>query len=243
MSNKKVCLLTATKNRHKCIERIVRFVLNQTSNDYVHLIYNNSSIPLRLSKELPEDKFILVNNHISLRTGEPYKNLGEIYTDAITFVPEGVNVINFMDDDDIYFPDHVEEGIKGLIRGEKLAYKPQKSYYRYLHEGGLVENTMEPSIFVDFEHVKKYGFSEETTAQHHQWLNPLVNSHQIYVDPDGKPTFLYDWSQEISTYKTSGDPSNPENFHNYELRSNDVGDGIITPVSVSWAEHYYNTKK
>lgn len=34
----KVCLITATKNRHKQLERVVRFVLDQTSDNWTHLI-------------------------------------------------------------------------------------------------------------------------------------------------------------------------------------------------------------
>ena len=235
----KVCLLTATKNRHQQLERVVRFVLNQTSGDWVHLIYNNSCKPLKLDRELENGKFILVNNCISSSSGGTYKTLGEIYNDAIKHVPEDCDVINFMDDDDIFFPDHVEEGLKGLERGGKTAYKPQKSWYRYLTELSLAENTLEPSIFVKIDHIKKFGFSNETTAQHLQWVNPLVYGNDIFVDPKGKPTYLCDWSQEISTFKTSGDPNNPHNFSNYEAWSRDEGDGIITPCSESWAEHYY----
>jgi hypothetical protein len=235
----KVCLITATKNRHTQLERIVRFVLNQTSQNWTHLIYNNSPISQRLNKNLPEDKFVLVNNHIKLGTTENYKTLGEIYTDALKFVPEDCDVINFMDDDDIFFPDHVEEGLKGLEKGGKAAYKPKKSWYRYLNDLSLAENTLEPSIFVRKDWIQTYGFSPETTAQHLQWVKPLIQKNEIFVDEIGKPTYLCDWSQEIGTFKTSGDPHNPHNFQNYEQWSKDSGDRIITPCSNSWAEHYY----
>jgi len=235
----KVCLVTATKNRHSHLERLVRFTLNQTSNEYTHLIFNNSEIPLRLNKSLPVDKFILVNHPISDATGSSYTTLGEIYTDAIKHIPGDCDVINFMDDDDVFFNNHVEEGIKGLIKGGLIAYKPEKSWYKQGKlKAVLVNNTMEPSIFVRTEHVKQYGFSLETTAQHLQWINPLVYERQIFSDKDGKPTYICDWSQEIPTYKTSGNPSNPNNFENYSLSSKDIGDGVITPISESWAKHY-----
>ena len=236
----KVCLITATKDRHRHLERVVRFALNQTYDNWVHLIYNNSKLPLRLNSNLPEGKFLLINKSLSLRTGKPYDNLGDIYSDIMTFVPEDVDVINFMDDDDVFLPNHVEEGVKGLIRGGLTAYKPRKSWYKHAKEKAvLAENTLEPSIFVKVEHVKQYGFSPETTAQHLQWVNPLVYEKQIFVDSDGPATYICDWSQEIPTFKTSGDPHNPNNFLNYEHWSQDKGDGIITPCSDSWANHYY----
>src|SRR6188472_2538309 len=126
----KVCLLTCTKNRNKHIKRLVRFVLDQTYTDFVHLIYNNSPIELRLNANLPKDKFILVNNHLSLITKKPYTTLGEIYNDAIKFIPEDAHLVTFTDDDDIYLENHVEEGVKGYLRGGVKAYKPRRSYYK-----------------------------------------------------------------------------------------------------------------
>lgn len=235
-----VCLVTCTKNRHRHLERVVRFVLNQTySGKLYHLIYNNSEIPLELDDKLDVNKFLLVNNHLSYSTGKPYVTLGEIYNDAITHIPEDTDIVNMMDDDDIYLPDHVEEGVKGILRHGKLAYKPKKSWYRHLKSISLQENTLEPSIFVDFNHLKQYGFSLETTAQHLQWIDPLITSNQIIADPDGKPTYICDWSQDIPTFKTSGNPNNPQNFKNYSDWSKDKGDGIITPCTNGWAEHYY----
>jgi hypothetical protein len=159
------------------------------------------------------------------------------------FVPADTEVINFMDDDDVFFPNHVEEGVKGLIKGGKIAYKPQKSYYRQRgNRISLVENVMEPSVFVKAEHVRQAGFGLETTAQHHQWLMPLAYKGEVYVDPEGKPTYICDWGQDIPTFKTSGDPNHPENFLNYEKHSTDKGDGIITPCSENLANRYYRLK-
>lgn len=235
----KVCLVTATKRRHRQLERLVRFVINQTSDDWTHLIYNNAPESLRLNANLPTDKFILINSPINVTTHKPYTNLGDIYTDAIKYIPEDCDVVNFMDDDDVFFPNHVEEGLKGLIRGGVKAYKPKKSWYKNLRDIHLVENILEPSIFVMKSHILEHGFSSETTAQHLKWLNPLISDNQIYADPDGPPTYICDWGQEIRTFKTSGDPNNPKNFDNYSNHSQDCGDGIITPLSQSWAEHYY----
>lgn len=236
----KVCLITATKNRHRQLERLVRFVLNQTVDNYVHLIFNNSSFPLRLNSNLPAEKFILINSSVNSITKTHYQTLGEIYNDAMQYIPDDCDVVNHMDDDDIFLPNHVEEGIKGLERGGLKAYKPKKSYYRHLKNAAiLAENTLEPSIFVDAKHLKEHGYGIESVAQHHKWLNPLVYGKEIFVDPEGVPTYVCDWSQEIGTFKTSGDPHNPNNFRNYDEWSKDVGDGIITPCSQSWADHYY----
>lgn len=234
----KVCLITATKNRHKQLERVVRFSLDQTYNNWVHLIYNNADNIQVLDDSLPKDKFILINNYICTKTKSPYKTLGDIYNDILQYIPDDVDIINFMDDDDVFLQNHVEEGVKGLQRGKLLAYKPKRSWFRFGKQITLAENTLEPSIFVTKDHILKYGFSSETTAQHLQWVNPLVYEKKIYVDPDGPPTYICDWSQEIPTFKTSGNPNNPDNFMNYSNASQDKGDGIITPCNESWANHY-----
>lgn len=238
----KVCLITATKNRHKHLERVVRFVLDQTYNNYVHLIYNNATAPLRLNDNLPKNKFLLINKNLCDKDHKPYTTLGDIYNDILKFIPEDVDVINFMDDDDVFLENHVEEGIKGLERGGLLAYKPKMSWFRHGKQLSLVENTLEPSIFVKKDHILRYGFSPETTAQHLQWVNPLVYEKQIFVDPKGPATYICDWSHEIPTFKTSGDPNNPNNFHNYANWSQDRGDGIITPCNRSWGNHYRHIK-
>lgn len=236
----KVALITATKDRHTQLERVVRFALDQTYINYVHIIYNNSKSDLRLNSNLPPDKFILINKFLSKRTGKLYETLGDIYNDAMLFVPSDIDVINFMDDDDIFLPSHIEEGVKGIIKGEKLAYKPKKSWYKHGKNAPvLVENILEPSIFVKKSHIDKHGFSIETSAQHLNWINPLLQQNEIFVDKDGVPTYVCDWSQEIPTFKTSGNAGDPNNFKNYEKWSRDVGDGIITPCSTKLAEKYY----
>lgn len=239
----KVCVITATKNRHTALERSIKFFLEQTYSNSVQLIYNNSCNQLQLDNSVPKDRVILVNNCKDLDTNLSYTNLGDIYKDAIKYVPEDTDIVSFWDDDDIFLRNHIEEGVKGLLESGKKAYKPQKSYYRGHHKIVLVENTLEPSIFVKFEHIKKYGFSKDTTAQHLQWVNPLVYNGEIFVNPEGIPTLCYNWGDNFPTFKTSGDPNNPENFNNYEKFSKDVGDGIITPVSNDEVEKYYNQIK
>lgn len=235
----KVTAITATAGRHMCIERSIRLFLDQTYENAVQLIYNNSEVDQVLDEDIPNGKIILVNNGRDLETKDKYQSLGAIYRDSLKFVPEGTDIITFWDDDDQFLPTHIEEGVKGYLRGGKSAYKPKFSWYK--HRGGFdkMENNLEPSIFVSYEHIKKYGFSDKTTEQHLHWLEPLIAANDIYVDPDGPSTLIYDWSQEIPTFKTSGDFHNPNNFNNYRRNSQDHGDGIITPISKYEAATYY----
>lgn len=245
----KVCAIMATCGRHKLAERSLRFFLDQDYTDkHVLLIYNNSNVEqatfVAKDEVDPNKDIILINNNISSRTGQPYANLGDIYTDALKYVPEDTDVIIHWDDDDIFLPNHIAEGVEGLLLAHvdgEVAYKPAKSYYR--HPGGiqLMSNTLEPSIFVDAAHIRQYGYSTTTTDQHLQWVNPLVYEKKIFVDEDGKPTLIYNWGDtDIPTFKTSGNAGHPNNFKNYRDFSRDHGDLVLIPWSKESVQKYYD---
>lgn len=245
----KVCAIMATCGRHKLAERSLRFFLDQDYTDkHVLLIYNNSNVEqttfVAKNEVDPYKDIILINNNISSRTGQPYQNLGDIYTDALTHVPEDTDVIIHWDDDDIFLPNHISEGVEGLICAQliqKKAYKPAKSYYR--HPGGiqLMSNTLEPSIFTEADHIRKYGYSTTTTDQHLQWVNPLVYGNMILVDDNGKSTLIYNWGDtDIPTFKTSGNAGHPNNFKNYRDFSRDHGDQVLIPWSKENVQKYYD---
>lgn len=239
--------LTATCGRHTLLERSLRFFIDQDySMDHTLLIYNNSDIPLSLSDiELPDNKhIILYNNHIDTQTGIRYSTLGGIYNDIINLVPPECDIICHTDDDDIFLPNHISEGMKGLRASGKIAYKPEKSYYR--HPGGmeLMGNNLEPSVFVRASHIREHGYSLTTTEQHMAWFNPLLSEGKMFVDPKGTPTLIYNWGDtDIPTFKTSGDMHNPRNFENYRAYSRDHGDRVLTPWSREDVQKYYDLVK
>jgi hypothetical protein len=166
----------------------------------------------------------------------------------LTLVPDSVDIVCFWDDDDIFLPDHINEGVKGLSRAcviseeeikfNHVAYKPKYSYYRHAQGINIVENTLEPSIFVQNHFLKAHGFHLTTSNQHLKWVEALGN--KLYVDGKGKPTLVYNWGDStIPTFKTSGNPGDPKNFENYRKFSQDHGDGIIIPIKKEHAAKYY----
>jgi hypothetical protein len=248
-----VCAIMATCGRHKLAERSLRFFLDQNYEDkHTLLIYNNS--PMALDLEHNQDVYShkqvhLVNQHICSQTGKPYTNLGEIYNDALTYVGDGAEVVIHWDDDDIFLPNHITEGVKGLERGKfgKLvagaceAYKPAKSYYRHPKGIELMSNTLEPSIFTAAYHIMEHGYSNTTTDQHLQWVNPLVYENKIFVDDNGPATLIYNWGDtDIPTFKTSGNAGHPNNFNNYRNFSQDHGDQVLTPWTKEEVQKYYD---
>lgn len=258
----KVCAIMATCGRHKLAKRSLRFFLDQDYvGDSVLLIYNNSDVALKdeyggttfalNGVKTGEQRVIIVNNGFDYKTGKPYRTLGAIYNDALTHVPEDIDIISHWDDDDIFLPNHISEGIGGLQRARwrshinYKAYKPEQSYYR--HAGGvqLMGNNLEPSVFVDANYLRSKGYSDTTSDQHLQWFKPLLESGEMFVDPNGVPTLIYNWGDgaEFPTFKTSGDQGNPRNFDNYRNFSKDHGDKVLTPWSKEDVQEYYDLVK
>lgn len=252
-----VWAIMATCGRHTLAERSLGMFLQQDyKGPHTLLIHNNSEVELNLEySDFPEGKRVrLFNCSKDLKTGKKYTNLGAIYRDALTQVQPEADALVHWDDDDLFLENHISEGVKGLKRGSNLttfstvknyiAYKPAKSYYR--HAGGieLMSNTLEPSIFVEADHIKKHGYSLTTTDQHLQWVNPLVYENRIFVDETGPATLIYNWGdRDIPTFKTSGDGGNPDNFDNYRNFSKDHGDRILTPWTKEELQKYYNLVK
>lgn len=241
-----ICCITATAGRVTCLKRAIKYFINQNyEGPHTMLIFNNSEVEQKLNtQDLPDNKkIILVNRHISRETNKPYKNLGEIYRDAMLYIPEQCEIITHSDDDDTFLPNHISEGVKGIkkaFKQGKTAYKPKYSYLRGVDfKTALVENTLEPSIFLTKQHLFTYGYGDYSTEQHLTWYDPLHKENKLFIDPDGKPTLIYDWSGTQGVFKTSGDYQNPQNFSNYRTHSKDHGDGLLTSASDEEVSKYY----
>lgn len=226
----KVTAIMATCGRHTCCERGLSLFLDQDYDRKHLLIYQNSSEYQRLDDLVDKKVVTLVNNHLELGTSRPYRSLGNIYADALTFVPGDTEVITFWDDDDLFLVNHLSEGINGLIRGRKTAYKPCESYFRSREGIQKASNVFEPSIFVKIAHIQKWGFRDSTIDHHLQWLSPLDSGNDIFIDPMGIPTLIYNWGDSFYSYKTSGGLDGPNNFEGYRTHSIDHGDRVISPV-------------
>lgn len=227
----KVTAIMATCGRHYFCERSVGMFLNQTYSDKHLIIIQNSESNQKLDKEY---------GNITLINKSDFSNLGSIYNYALQFVPSDSEVFCLFDDDDIYMPNHIEEGVKGLIRGNKKAYKPQFSYLEMSGEISKTNNVLEPSWFVEYDIIKQCKFREETGLHHFNWIEFCEDTDNVYVDERGPSTLGYTWGNlERPITKTSGyDPR--ESFQIYRQDSRDHGDGVITPMAVEQLEPLYN---
>ncbi len=241
----KVLALCCTYGRHTCLERLVRTFIDQDyKGEHTLLIYNNSPVEQNLDRiNLPENKkILLINNSKDFSTGESYSSTGAVFRDAITFIPEDHEITAITDDDDIYLPEHITEGVKGINKAKKLGKKVYKPYYSYFKTSSgisLAHNNMEPSSFILSDYLKDKGFKPSAVDYHDGWLQDAKDNQLLYVEPTGKPTFIYDWSEELKVHKISGDLHNPENFNNHLKYSADHGDRLITPWDSYKIKKYY----
>ncbi len=238
--NNNIIWLTCTHGRVKCLQRNIRCFLDQTYEGNSIMYICNSGDPFTIIPDYMEvnipNKKIVIDNCQS----KNFQSVGDKYNYALEQIVKKFptyTVLCSSDDDDIFMPNHLEEGDKGInkayIEG-KLAYKPQYSYFRY-RDGDEVkitrnENTYEPSIFVDIDYLKLMGFDSVSIKYHQKWLDPLIIRDQILVHPLGVSTLVYNWGDNWDTYKMSGSGvDNQNNFNAHQRRSLDMGNGLVMP--------------
>lgn len=234
MQNHKGCItaITCTRGRHSLLEKTLGYILSQ---DYKHLLYyvifNNSPTIQELAEDYstPNKKIILVNQYQYSQTQAPYTSMDQIFSDAMLYVPRETEVVTFFDDDDVFLPSHISEGMKGYYEAKargKLAYKPYYSLIQTKEGIEKIHNMAEPSFFVNKKHIDKYGFNSHSSAYHHQWINPLLLDNLLHSPIEGASTFIYQWVGGV--FHISGDGENPDNLKRHNDRELDEGDGIIT---------------
>lgn len=229
-----------TKGRKTVTERVIKcFVDQDYEGPATLLIYNNSIIPQRLGDiKLPANKNIkLVNNYISIKAGQPYTSLGEIYNDCLLYIPEDAEIISHFECDDIYYKSYISQGVKGILRNGCKAWKTKTSFYRTgPNQISLVENLLEPSIFFQWRYLKDIGYEEVTGAQFHKLIEAVSDD---FIKEDETPNFIYCWDGEFQVFKTSGNMTAPTNFQDYAKKSQDHGDKILKPWSDERILPYY----
>lgn len=208
------------------MNRLLAFYLAQTHADRELVILNTAPVPLTLSDALKERKdILLVNQQDDSINRRPYANVGGVRRDAV-LLARG-DVFCLFDDDDMYFPYHIAQGVAGLIASGKRAWKPKESLYT--PDGGqtfsLCSNTLEASVFVWMDDIRRLGFRPESGPENLNWYNGLRDAGQMEERGDAPPSYCYEWGSPIAPHKQSGDMANPANFDNHKNASLDFGQG------------------
>lgn len=242
MNLPEVVILMCTYNRHILLERVVGCFLDQDYKGKATMVILNTGAPITVDKEY--DNIILTTSSSDFITHQPYTNVGDQYRDALITTP-WFEIISHMSDDDYFLPNYISAGVVGLLKATEngySAYKPQKSWFRSgLETVSLDENVHEPSIFMLADVINTTGFLKNSVKFHDGWLHPLIKSGKIFVDSEGIPTFVYDWSGEHPAFKLSGRGTDDDkNYQDARAFKGQENDGILTPLSHKQLQKYYD---
>lgn len=237
--------LCCTHGRYRCLQRALRCFLDQEFDEVHAMFICNTGAPLKLPDDfvLPDNKKIYIDNAGMMK----FSSVGEKYNHALKMMMRVFTDTTWVfseDDDDIFLPNHLKEGRKGITKAmenSKCAYKPYYSFFRTRDENGKVtygpiHNNLEPSIFVNASYLADRGFANVSVRYHQQWLEPLQSNNWILVDKEAMATLIYNWGDNggddsWGIYKMSGTGDDSSaNFLSHRNHSRDMGNGILVPA-------------
>jgi glycosyltransferase involved in cell wall biosynthesis len=225
----KVSAVMCTYRRFKCVERAVNCFLAQDYNGEKELIIYSTDVEHPYGEFKGSTQIKVVNNNIDSITNEPYTNVGAIRRDALTHAT-GDYVITW-DDDDVWLPFFMRQGIDKILASGIPSYKPEKSFFYSGDNLRLVKNTLEASVIADIHKVREYGFLLETGKEGLGWYTKMRDNRELDEnDSYYLPSYCFNWQDGAimgAGHKQSGDIDNPDNFSNHKKASTDFCEGDI----------------
>ena len=234
MNNPKISAVMCTFKRFKCVERAINCFLAQDYPGEKELIVFNTDIdhPYAQQDALDELNVKIYNCAIDYITGLPYTNVGAIRRDSLTHATGDYYIC--WDDDDIFLPFFMRQGIDRMAQTGLPSFKPEYSFF-YGGELKLVKNTLEASVISDINLIRKYGFLLETGKEGLGWYTKMRDNRELEQDDHYSiPHYCFNWHDGAAMgagHKQSGDINNPNNFENHKVASRDV---VTGPISVWW---------
>jgi len=239
-SNKlpKVSAVMCTYRRFKCVERAMNCFLAQdypnkeliiyntdVENPYTTILPKNHHIYDPYEAAILKDiNIIIINANIDSITNEAYTNVGAIRRDALTWAT-GDYVVTW-DDDDIFLPHFMRQGIDKIHATGLPSFKPAESFFYSGDNLRLVRNTMEASVIADIKKVREYGYLLETGSEGLGWYTKMRDNKELNEnDTHCIPSYCFNWNDGDAMgapHKQSGDIDNPNNFENHKKASNDI---------------------
>lgn len=221
-----VSAVMCTYRRFSCVERSINMFLAQDYAGVTELIIYNTDVenPYELPFIFGDFKIKIINCGTDQVSGEKYTNVGAIRRDALKYAT-GDYVITW-DDDDIFLPWFIRQGINKIKETGLPSFKPAKSFFYSGNNLRLVQNTMEASVIASMEKVRQYGYLMETGKEGLAWYTQMRDAKELVEDDnDCIPSYCFNWNdgdQLNAPHKQSGDIDNPDNFENHKKASNDI---------------------
>lgn len=232
----KVIGICCTYRRFKCVERVVNMFLNQNyEGEKKLLIFNtDEENPYIEQPEFEKLGIKFINNGIDYLTNQPYTNVGAIRRDALSHINDDDCLIFHADDDDIYLPHYIMQGVDKINETGLPFFKPMQSFFYCGNYLSLVRNTMEASVMCDIKKIRQYGYNLNTALEGLSWYtkardNKELNENDNYCIP----SYCFNWNdgQEMDApHKQSGSPDDPQNFTNHKAASKDAVNGRLLQV-------------
>lgn len=226
------CIMN-TFRRFTCVNRSVKLFLKQDIEVKTELIIYNTDTeyPLVLDSGLEGKNIKIINNNTDFVTGLPYNNIGSIRRDSLNF-GSGKYYICW-DDDDIFLPWHIRQCVDGYNKNSDIwAWKPFTSmFWKTNHEPELAWNSMEASILVDLEQIKKAGFHKhQGGGEHLHWMDVFKKQKKFYVEKESVPSYCFNWADQglMRGHKQSGTINREDNFEHHKKNTTDHAKGPVT---------------
>ena len=226
MEDLKVSCVMCTYGRFETVRQSATFWKYQDYDNKELIIFNTAPVHMHLDQSLHDCNIIVINQQNETGTPNSYKSLGKVREDSLQYATGDIYIC--WDDDDMFLPWHMSQGMKKLNEHGSRGWKPEHSYFS--QNGGqtykYAGNSMEASILVDINEVRKYGFHYESGSEHLKWLDPMLKAKDVVIE-SVRPleSYAYVWGSKIAPHKTSGDINNPDNFEHHKQGSTDFGSG------------------
>lgn len=197
------------------------------------VIFNTAPEPLKLGNALAEMPNVISVHAPTNSTGASWSSLGEVRNAALEHATG--DLYSCWDDDDLFLPFHLSQGVAHFLKHQPIAWKPRFSLFS--NDGGqsfkLAGNAMEASILARLDFVKSHGFSTKQSGGEHVqggWLDKVKGDE--FIIENVRPSYAYVWGDGL--HKTSGSIDNPDNFENHMNASQDFGEGKkLEPASLA----------
>jgi hypothetical protein len=237
----KVSCVCCTYGRFTFLKRSLACWLNQDYEDTELIVFNTAEIPMILERSLRGRRIRVINQCCDTSNGLPYASLGMVRKDAAACATGDVYIS--WDDDDLYLPWHLSQGVANLGSCGRGAWMPAQSYFS--NDGGqtyrLARNAFEASVLVRTDYLLRYGFdTRKSGAEHLSWRTAMVFDGHLSESDEVTPfeSYAYVWGEP--GHKISGEIDRPDNFQRHQAQSTDFGAGAeLAPESQEKLEDYY----
>ena len=218
------CLMT-TYGRFECVERSITLWLLQDYPNKELVILNTAPKKLELHSRLEGKGIRVINSEFQLGTQTPYTNVGQIRQDVISQALGEYYIC--WDDDDLFLPWHISNGMKYIIENNKTAWMPKQSFWTP-NAGEKFEyasNSMEASCIIKLSDIKRFGFLDSNGGEHLSWRRGLVEEGILDENINVYPfeSYVYNWGEDIAAHKQSGSISSDTCFEDHKVQSTDFG--------------------